>query len=104
MTKKKSDSKPSKPFNATEFAVCKILSELLVIDEDQVTPQAKLQEDLGADSLDLVEFVMLIEDHFNVQIPDDKAEKIIAVRDAVKLIEKLTASRGIEADSVVSSL
>ena len=57
------------------------------VEEDDVTPAAKFIEDLGADSLDTVELVMALEEHFDIQIPDEDAEKIVTVGDAVQYIK-----------------
>ncbi|MEN6625684.1 MAG: acyl carrier protein [Candidatus Sumerlaeia bacterium] len=61
-----------------------IVVEELGVSEDQVKPEAKFQDDLGADSLDLVELVMRFEEEFGIEIPDDDTEKIVTVDDAVK--------------------
>ena len=67
--------------------VTKIVVEQLGVSEDQVTPEAKFIEDLGADSLDQVELVMALEEEFGSDIPDDAAEKLTTVGDAIKYIE-----------------
>lgn len=67
--------------------VKKIIVEQLGVSEDQVTPEAKLIEDLGADSLDTVELVMALEEEFGADIPDEDAEKINTVGDAIAYIE-----------------
>ncbi|MDM9585736.1 MULTISPECIES: acyl carrier protein [unclassified Nostoc] len=74
--------------------VKKIVIEQLSVDPpDKVTPQAKFMEDLGADSLDTVELVMALEEEFDIEIPDEAAEQIISVQDAVDYINnKVTAS------------
>ena len=64
-----------------------IIVENLGVDEDEVTPDASFQEDLGADSLDVVELVMALEEQFGVEIPDEDAEKITRVREAIEYIE-----------------
>jgi len=56
-------------------------------EEDDVTVNAKFIEDLGADSLDTVELVMALEEHFDIQIPDEDAEKIVTVGDAIQYIK-----------------
>ena len=66
--------------------VKKIVVEQLGVSEDQVTPEAKIIEDLGADSLDTVELVMALEDAFKVEIPDDQQEKLRTVQDAIDFI------------------
>ncbi|HVY71751.1 MAG TPA: acyl carrier protein [Verrucomicrobiae bacterium] len=64
-----------------------IIVEQLGVKEDQVTPDAKFIEDLGADSLDTVELVMALEEEFNQEIPDEEAEKLQSVGDVIKYIE-----------------
>ncbi len=68
--------------------VKEIIVEQLGVDEGEVTPTASFVDDLGADSLDTVELVMGFEEAFNLQIPDEDAEKIRTVRDAVDYIKK----------------
>ena len=65
-----------------------IIVEQLGVKPEQVTPEAKFIEDLGADSLDTVELVMAFEENFGIEIPDEDAEKIATVKDAVDYIEK----------------
>ncbi len=67
--------------------VKKIIVEQLGVDEAEVTPEASITDDLGADSLDQVELVMAFETEFNIDIPDDEAEKIKTVGDAVTKID-----------------
>ncbi len=64
-----------------------IIVDKLGVDEKEVTPTASLTKDLGADSLDTVELIMEFEKEFNIAIPDDQAEKIATVGDAVTYIE-----------------
>ncbi len=71
----------------TEERVKKIIVEQLGVDEAQVTPEASFIEDLGADSLDTVELVMAFEEEFGIEIPDEDAEKIVTVRDAIEYIK-----------------
>jgi acyl carrier protein len=73
---------------AVDEKVKQIIVEQLQVDEAEVTPGASFQEDLGADSLDVVELVMQFEEAFDIQIPDEDAEKIKTVKDAVDYIEK----------------
>jgi acyl carrier protein len=68
--------------------VKKIVVEHLNVDAEKVTDNASFIEDLGADSLDTVELVMAFEEEFGIEIPDDAAESIVTVGDAVKFIEK----------------
>ena len=65
-----------------------IIVEQLGVDEEEVTADASFVDDLGADSLDTVELVMAFEEEFGIEIPDDAAESIVTVGDAVKFIEK----------------
>ena len=67
--------------------VKKIVVDQLGVAEDQVTEEAKFIEDLGADSLDLVELVMAFEEEFGSDIPDEDAEKLTTVGDAIKYVE-----------------
>jgi acyl carrier protein len=67
--------------------VKKIVVEHLGVDESKVTDNASFIDDLGADSLDTVELVMAFEEEFGCEIPDDAAEKIVTVKDAVNFIE-----------------
>ena len=67
--------------------VKKIIVERLEVDESQVTPEASFKDDLGADSLDVVELVMELEDEFDMEISDEDAEKISTVGDAVNYIK-----------------
>ncbi len=69
----------------------KIVVEHLDVDADKVTEKASFIDDLGADSLDNVELVMAFEEEFGVEIPDDAAETIQTVGDAVQFVEKATA-------------
>ncbi len=64
-----------------------IVVEQLGVNADQVTPEAKFIEDLGADSLDTVELVMALEEEFGSEIPDDEAEKLATVGDVIRYIE-----------------
>lgn len=76
--------------SAVAEQVKKIVVENLGVSEDQVTPEAKFIEDLGADSLDQVELVMALEEAFGSDIPDEDAEKLATVGDAIKYIESKT--------------
>ena len=68
----------------------KVVVEQLSVDEAAVTPEASFTSDLGADSLDTVELVMAFEEEFGCEIPDEEAEKIATVQDAVNYIEANT--------------
>lgn len=67
--------------------VTKLVCEQLGVKEEEVTPEASFVEDLGADSLDTVELVMALEEEFEAEIPDEEAEKIATVKDAVDYIQ-----------------
>jgi acyl carrier protein len=71
-----------------EERVKEIICEQLGVEEDDVTPNAKFIEDLGADSLDTVELVMAFEEEFDLEIPDEDAEKIVTVGDAIGYIKE----------------
>jgi acyl carrier protein len=64
-----------------------IIVEQLGVDEEEVTPEASFTEDLGADSLDIVELVMAFEEEFGLEIPDEEAEKINKVKEAIDYIQ-----------------
>ncbi len=68
--------------------VKKMIVEQLDVNESEVVPEAKFIDDLGADSLDIVELVMALEDEYGIEIPDEDAEKIETVGDAVRYIEE----------------
>ena len=68
--------------------VKEIVVEQLGVDEEEVTEQASFVDDLGADSLDIVELVMALEEEFDLEIPDEDAEKIVTVGDAVNYIKE----------------
>ena len=68
-----------------------IIAEQLGVEASEATPEASFTEDLGADSLDIVELVMAFEEEFEIEIPDEDAEKIGTVKDAVSYIEKAKA-------------
>lgn len=67
--------------------VMKLVCEQLGVKEEEVTPEASFVEDLGADSLDTVELVMALEEEFETEIPDEEAEKITTVKEAIDYIE-----------------
>jgi acyl carrier protein len=73
-----------------EAKVKKIIEEKLSVNADQITNDAKFAEDLKADSLDTVELVMALEDEFGLDIPDEEAEKIKTVQDAIDYIDSKT--------------
>ncbi len=65
-----------------------IIVEQLGVDEEDVTPEASFIDDLGADSLDIVELIMALEEEFDMEIPDEDAEKIVTVGDAIEYIRE----------------
>lgn len=71
-----------------EEKVKEIIAKQLGVNASEVTPEASFVEDLGADSLDTVELVMAFEEAFNIEIPDEDAEKITKVKDATEYIKK----------------
>jgi acyl carrier protein len=70
-----------------EEKVKKIVAEKLSVEPDEVVPEASFVDDLGADSLDLVELIMAMEETFDIEIPDEEAEKIQTVQDAMNYIK-----------------
>lgn len=70
-----------------EGKIKQIIAEKLGVSEDKVTPQAAFVDDLGADSLDQVELIMAFEDAFDIEIPDEDAEKLKTVKDALDYLE-----------------
>ena len=74
-----------------EEKVKQIIVEQLGVEESEVTPTAHFIDDLGADSLDIVELVMTFEEAFEIEIPDEDAEKIRTVQDAITYVEKKVA-------------
>ena len=70
-----------------EEKVKQIIVEQLGVEESEVTPTAHFVDDLGADSLDIVELVMTFEEAFEIEIPDDEAEKILTVQNAIDYIQ-----------------
>jgi acyl carrier protein len=73
---------------SVEEKVKSIIVEQLGVDADEVTPGASFTDDLGADSLDIVELVMAFEEEFGIEIPDEEAEKISKVEEAVSYIQQ----------------
>lgn len=68
--------------------VCEVLADQLGLEENEIKPESRLKEDLGADSLDMVELIMAMEEEFNVDIPDEEAQNIRTVADAVDYVEQ----------------
>ena len=73
---------------SAEEKVIDIIVEQLSVDKDKVVPGASFVDDLGADSLDLVELIMAMEEAFGIEIPDEVAEKITTVQDAIEHVNK----------------
>ncbi len=88
----KNQQNNNKAFNANDTnsfeTIQAVIAEQLNVDAAQVTPEAKFVKDLGADSLDIVELIMALEERFNIEISDDQAEKIVNVGDVMRYIEK----------------
>lgn len=76
-----------------EERVKKIIAEQLGVDEAKVVEAASIVGDLGADSLDTVELVMALEEHFNTEIPDEDAQKILTVKDAIDYVAARTVEQ-----------
>jgi acyl carrier protein len=72
---------------SVEDKVRKIIAEKLSVDLEEVVPEASFVDDLGADSLDLVELIMSMEEEFDTDIPDEDAEKILTVQDAIDFVK-----------------
>ena len=79
--------------SAIEEKVKAIIAEQLGVKPEEVTPQASFIDDLGADSLDTVELVMALEEEFGIEIPDEDAEKMTTVGDALKYVQEKSASK-----------
>jgi len=75
---------------SVEEKVKEIIVDQLGVDEKQVAPEASFMDDLGADSLDTVELVMALEEEFDIEIPDEEAEKIASVQNAIDYIKSRT--------------
>jgi len=75
-------------------AVFRILTEQLGVQEAQLTPDARLKEDLGADSLDVVEIIMSADEHFHISIPDKSAERVATVQDLLEVLAELLEQAG----------
>ncbi len=75
---------------SVEEKVKEIIVDQLGVDEKQVSPEASFMDDLGADSLDIVELVMALEEEFDMEIPDEEAEKIASVQNAIDYIKNRT--------------
>ncbi len=73
--------------------VKQIIVDQLAVSDTEVTPEATFAQDLGADSLDTVELIMKLEQHFEIDIPEEKSENIKTVGDAIKFIEEAIAAQ-----------
>lgn len=71
---------------SVEDKIKKIIAEKLSVDIEEVVPEASFVDDLGADSLDLVELIMSMEEEFDIDISDEDAEKLVTVKDAIEYI------------------
>lgn len=78
---------------AVQDKITDIIVEQLGVKREEVTPEASFVDDLGADSLDTVELVMALEEEFGIEIPDEDAEKIQTVGDAIKYIEEKCSAK-----------
>lgn len=78
---------------AIEEKIKSIIAEQLGVKAEEVTPQASFIDDLGADSLDTVELIMALEEEFNIEIPDEDAEKMTTVGDAINYIESKSSNK-----------
>ncbi|MDD5217335.1 MAG: acyl carrier protein [Candidatus Omnitrophica bacterium] len=78
---------------AIQDKITEIIVEQLGVKPEEVTPEASFVDDLGADSLDTVELVMALEEEFGIEIPDEDAEKIQTVGDAIRYIEEKSAAK-----------
>ena len=74
---------------SVEEKLIDIIAEQLSVDKDKVVPEASFVDDLGADSLDLVELIMAMEEAFDIEIADEDAEKIVKVSDAIEYVGKV---------------
>lgn len=77
--------------NDLSAKITTIIVDKLGVDEDDINPEASFTNDLGADSLDTVELIMELEKEFDITIPDEDAENIVTVGDAISYVEKATA-------------
>ena len=78
---------------AVQDKITEIIVEQLGVKREEVTPEASFVDDLGADSLDTVELVMALEEEFGIEIPDEDAEKIQTVGDAIKYIDEKCSAK-----------
>lgn len=76
-----------------EKKIIELIADELAVDEAEVTPNADLSHDLGADSLDAVEIIMRLEEEFDVEIHDEAAESVKTVADAIRIVQERTAAK-----------
>jgi acyl carrier protein len=81
------NSRERRRWMSVEDKVKKIIAEKLSVDMEEVVPEASFVDDLGADSLDLVELIMSMEEEFDIDISDEDAEKLVTVKDAIEYIQ-----------------
>jgi acyl carrier protein len=79
---------------SVEQKVKQIIADQLGVDIEKITPEAKFVDDLGADSLDIVELIMAFEEEFGIEIPDEDAEKIATVKDVIDYINSKQSKQG----------
>lgn len=79
--------------DALEQKIIEIICEQLDVAKEDVSPEASFVDDLGADSLDQVELIMAMEEEFDISVPDEDAEKIATVRDAIEYVRKAIAQK-----------
>ncbi|MBX0311388.1 acyl carrier protein [Sulfurihydrogenibium sp.] len=79
---------------SVEQKVKQIIADQLGVDIEKITPEAKFVDDLGADSLDVVELIMAFEEEFGIEIPDEDAEKITTVKDVIDYINSKQSKQG----------
>jgi acyl carrier protein len=79
---------------SVEQKVKQIIADQLGVDMEKITPEARFVDDLGADSLDVVELIMAFEEEFGIEIPDEDAEKIATVKDVIDYINSKQSKQG----------
>jgi acyl carrier protein len=85
--------KEEKKVDVSQDKIRQIIADQLGVKKEEVTDNAKFVDDLGADSLDTVELVMALEEEFGIEIPDEEAEKLATVGDALRYIEEKAGSK-----------
>ncbi len=79
--------------NDTFERIKKIIADQLDVEENKIIQDASFTNDLGADSLDIVELIMALEDQFDIEIPDDEAQKIVTIKDAIEYVNDKIARK-----------